>query len=184
MDNSFLSYSLYTSDVTSVFKQLQFASFEDQLLMDSSFCGKLGFLSLALDLRFDIPLQSAKYELPRSLFIFNKLFSIKPKLSKTPRASYCLSADLPHRQLVLMLGIFFQLKRFGRSKFLHFFNENDSVVFVLEEPLTFFPLVHPGFDYHDWRYPFTFRVRFTGVSAKPFTFSLSNLIYNMFYFKK
>ena len=184
MDGSFSAYSLYTSDVTSVFKQFQFTSFEDQLLTSSSFSGKLGFLSLSLDFRFDIPPESAKYELPRSLFIFSKLFSIKPKLSKTSRASYCLFADLPPRQLTFMLGIFFQLKRFGRSKFLHFFNENDSVVFVLEEPLTFFPLVHPGFDYHDWRYPFIFRVRFAGVKHKPFTFSLSNLIYNMFYFKK
>ena len=161
----FPSYGEYYIDTCSAFHQYQFLGFEDQLLQD----GVLPvFVKPQLRLFFAVPVAVAKLEIARILFIFNKLFWLKPKMQSTVDGFYRLCADFDQRKLSKIVGLLLRLKRVTGSKFLRFSPAPTSVTLVLDEPLTFFPLVHRGFDYHDWVYPFIFDLSFSlnGASGR------------------
>lgn len=157
----FFPYKSYYTDTLTAFDQDQFFALEDCPLVSSD---KLVVLKPQLRIFFAVPASSAKPELARVLFVFTKLFLLKPKVQKFDDTFYRLYADLSRPKLSRILGLLLRLKRISSSKFLHFFPAETSLTIVLDEPLTFFPLVHPHFDYHDWKYPFTLELSFSHSS--------------------
>lgn len=154
------TYRNYYLDVSHAFLQYQFFSAENQQL-ESSAKLQLQFCVSKPKLRlfFAVPIAAAKPELARVLFVFSKLFFVKPFVSRVSDTSYHVYATLGSYRFSRVISLLLRLKRLNNSKFLTFCCSDDATLRInLAEPLTFFPLVHPNFDYHDWNYPFTFEL--------------------------
>jgi len=151
----------YFRFLDSVFTQAQFSEFED-IILEQAFSSQVCFYNFPkLSLSFSLPQQVSSFELARVLYVFRRVFNIKPKVSPCSHG-YLVFANFSFRQANKLLGFFMYLHAYSQTKFLRFFFLENSFDFnfLLFEPITFFPLVHPGFDYHDWTYPFEFVVNF------------------------
>ncbi len=125
------------------------------LVGPSSFCAEGSF-----QLFFVISSAFARLDIARALFIFNKIFFVKPKIRRCKGGNFKIYADLPLTASCQFLGLLLNLKKVLNSKFVRLSVASSGVSLTLHEPLTFFPLLHPSFDYHDWRYPFRFHLSF------------------------
>jgi len=146
----------------SVFLQAQFVDFEDIILDNAT-----GALPHVVDfprltLQFSLEEKVSRVELARVLFIFKRIFNVKPVIMRGQPDGYRILANFSNFYAAHLLGFFMRLRFTTRTKFLRFFFPPNTVDFrfILLEPITFFPLIHPGFDYHDWSYPFEFQINF------------------------
>jgi hypothetical protein len=157
------SYRRYYSNLFSTVRQFHFASLEDFVLSSTNFSGFENALCTRAPSRlfFVVPKSRAKQDLSRALFIFTKIFFVKPKMSKRNNGDFKVHADLPAATAAYFTSLLLYLKKILRSKFVRLSINSPGVEIVLREPLTFFPLVHPSFDYHDWQYPFRFQLAFS-----------------------
>lgn len=161
------SYQNYYVNVENAFSQYQFSGIEDYQL-EAPVTSSLPFYIAEPRLRlfFAIPAAAAKPELARVLFVFAKLFLVKPSVSRVSATMYHVHATFDAYRFSRVISLLLRLKRLNNSKFLKFSHSSDRAIFLtLDEPLTFFPLVHPNFDYHDWKYPFTFELVLSKISS-------------------
>jgi hypothetical protein len=158
---NFKNRPLFSTFLPSSFQQAQFAEQEDILLEQGDtpveFCA---FPHVTLS--FSTSAEVSRYELSRVLYIFRRTFNIKPHVIPTRIGGYKIKATFPPQFAHRLLSFFLYLRSSGKTKYLKFFFVEGTIdfSFLLFEPITFFPLVHPGFDYYDWVYPFEFTVNF------------------------
>jgi hypothetical protein len=161
----FRSRTSYFKALPSVFHQAQFIDFED-IVLDN----EIGLVPFVIDfprleLQFSLEEKAARIELARVLFVFKRIFNLKPAITRGRPDGYRVSANFSGPYAAHLLGFFMRLRFTTRTKFLRFFFPSNTVDFrfILLEPITFFPLIHPGFDYHDWYYPFEFQINFSSI---------------------
>jgi hypothetical protein len=177
---SFYTRRRYFRSIAPVFTQAQFAEFED-IVLEQALNVPVNFTSFpVLSLNFSLPHDVSRYELARVLYIFRRIFATKPKISPCT-AGYRVHVSFPIRKANHLMGFFMRLYAYTRTKFLRFFFSETSFdfSFLLFEPITFFPLVHPGFDYHDWVYPFEFLVKFSIFNYKAYYDDIVDDVFNI-----
>jgi hypothetical protein len=171
----------YFKNFSSIFFQEQYLCLENSSLFTArvSFVSK--FSTLGARLQFDLAAGSSPRDLARVLYIFFKLFAVKPAVRLANRGGFNIFFNFRSVKFSKVFSTFFYLKFLTRSKFLNFFVCGSAVRVVLAEPLTFFPLVSPFFDYHDWIYPFSFHLSVSPkLIKKSEIFALDNLLLNLF----
>jgi hypothetical protein len=154
----------YSGDFFSLFQQAQYRNLGNYYLSGGRF--KSFSVPPSLTLQFYIPLRNAPYDVPRAAWIFQSIFRVYPGIVHDPhRGHYRVFSTFSPRYANALVGFFMQMSEKTKSKYLRFhYAEPFNYTFVLREPITFFPTIHPSFDYHDWVYPFEFSVRFSNTS--------------------
>lgn len=151
-----------------LFKQSQYYGLENGLLAESML---VNFISRpSVTLQFYIPDKDVPYNMSRAINVFTSIFNVFPSIFHDPvkqhyRLYYTFSSSYANK----LVGFFINMSVQTKSRYLRFyyFSSTPNYSFILKEPITFFPLVHPDFDYHDWTFPFEFLVDF-GVTASIF----------------
>jgi len=177
---SIYSRRRYFRSIVAVFIQAQFSEFED-IILEQTLNTRTNFSSFpSLTLSFSLPKVVSNYELARVLYVFRRVFATKPKISPY-NYGYRVYVCFPMRRANHLMGFFMRLHAYTRTKFLRFFFSETSFdfSFLLLEPITFFPLVHPGFDYHDWVYPFEFLVKFSIFEHRPYYDEVVDDVFNV-----
>jgi hypothetical protein len=157
------------SSVRSALRQLKYSSGGSYLLVSSVPGLKVepwsAAFPLSLELTFSLSGTSARIDLARVSYLYRRLFFKKPSYVFRPPV-YRVRASFSGLLFDRLLSAFLAMRFYSQTKFLKFFYVGDSLTFTLAEPLTFFPLVHPAFDYYDWKMPFVFALR-TSWSSSP-----------------
>jgi hypothetical protein len=177
---TFKARSLYTRSLPSVFQQAQFATFEDTILEQTNPISPMQNFP-QLTLAFSTPAEVSRYELSRVLYVFKRVFNTKPEVIPTRQGGYRVKATFAPRFAHHLLSFFLHMKRYGNTKYLKFFFVEGSLdfSFLLFEPITFFPLVHPAFDYYDWSYPFEFTVNFSKAAHNDYLDEIVADVFNI-----
>jgi hypothetical protein len=149
--------------VSNIFKQLEYLGFEDTMLSAPVNAITVSFSNPYCTLEISTPKSGAlsrqKLELLRAFFVFYGIFYVKPSVIRLSSGAIKLVFTFRNFNFVKIVKILYKIRFTMRSKLLSFYDSESFSFSILKEPLSFFPLVHPKFDYHDWSAPFTFYFR-------------------------